>query len=191
MNDVLFRMNYDSVLLRCLEKYEAEKFLQELHDRPVGGHYDGDATAHKILRVGYYWPTLFKDSHSYVRKCQVCQTAARRQNKPSLPLQPVNIEKPFDQWGLDIIGEIISHSSKQHRYILTATDYFTKWVEAVPLKTANAEHIIEFIDQFIITRFGLPSALMFDNASYFFGNAMTEFALKRGFKLKYSANYYP
>eukprot|EP00253_Pinus_taeda_P006896 PITA_06896 len=111
--------------------------------------------------------------------------------KPSLPLQPVNIEQPFDQWGLDIIGEIVPHSSKQHKYILTATDYFTKWVEVVPLKMANAEHIIEFIDQFIITRFGLPSTLMFDNASYFSGNAMTEFALKRGFKLKYSASYYP
>jgi len=107
-----------------------------------------------------------------------------------LPLQPVTIEQPFDQWGLDIIGEIVPHSSKQHRYILTTTDYFTKWVEAVPLKTANAENIIEFIDQFIITKFGLPSALMFDNASYFSGNAMTEFALKRGFKLKYYANYY-
>ena len=64
-------------------------------------------------------------------------------------------------------------------------------VEAVPLKTANAEHIIDFIDQFIITRFGLPFALMFDNASYFSGNSMTEFALKIGFKLKYDANYYP
>eukprot|EP00253_Pinus_taeda_P005602 PITA_05602 len=156
VNDVLLRINYDYVLLKCLEKSDAEKVLQELHDGPA-----------------------------------VCQTAAGKQKKPSLPLQPVNIEQPFDQWGLDIIGEIIPHSSKQHRYILTATDYFTKWVEAVPLKTANAEHIIKFIDQFIITRFGLPSALMFDNASYFSGNAMTEFALKRGFKLKYSANYYP
>eukprot|EP00253_Pinus_taeda_P033037 PITA_33037 len=42
-----------------------------------------------------------------------------------------------------------------------------------------------------IITFGLHSALMFDNASYFSGNSMTEFALKRGFKLKYSANYYP
>lgn len=32
INDVLFRKNYDSVLLRCLEKSEAEKVLQELHD---------------------------------------------------------------------------------------------------------------------------------------------------------------
>jgi len=78
VNDVLFRMNYDFVLLRCLEKSEAEKVLQELHDGPVGGHYAGDTTAHKILKVGYYWPTLFKDAHSYVRKCQVCQTAAGR-----------------------------------------------------------------------------------------------------------------
>eukprot|EP00253_Pinus_taeda_P032841 PITA_32841 len=69
INDVLFKRNYDSVLLRCVEKTEAEKVLQELHDAPAGGHYAGDATAHKILRAGYYWPTLFKDSYSYVRKC--------------------------------------------------------------------------------------------------------------------------
>eukprot|EP00253_Pinus_taeda_P032759 PITA_32759 len=150
VNDALFRMNYDFVLLRCLENSEVEMVLQELHDGPAG-----------------------------------------RQKKPSFPWQPINIEQPFDQWGLDIIGEIVPHSSKQHRYILIATDYFTKWVEAVPLKTTNVEHIIDFIDQFIITRFGLSSALMFDNASYFSGNVMTKFALKRGFKLKYSVNYYP
>eukprot|EP00253_Pinus_taeda_P013331 PITA_13331 len=112
INDILFRMNYDSVLLRCLEKSEANKVLQELHDGPVGGHYTGDATAHKILRAGYYWPTLFKDSHNYVRKCQVYETTAGGQKKPSLPLQLVNIDQPFSQWGLDIIGEIAPHSSK-------------------------------------------------------------------------------
>ena len=59
------------------------------------------------------------------------------------------------------------------------------------MKTTNSEAIIEFIDQFIITRFGVPNALVFYNASYFSGNAMFDFAIKRGFKLKYSANYYP
>eukprot|EP00253_Pinus_taeda_P027329 PITA_27329 len=78
VNNVLFRINCDSILLRCLEESEAKKVLQELHDGPAGGRYVGDATAHKILRAGYYWPTLFKDSHNYVRKCQVCQTAAGR-----------------------------------------------------------------------------------------------------------------
>jgi len=191
IDDVLFRQNYDSVLLRCLEKPEAQKVLQELHDGPAGGHFGADTTAHKIIHAGYYWPTLFRDTHEYVRKCQSCQTSSGRQRKSAFPLQPVNIEQPFEQWGLDIIGEITPQSSKQHKYILTATDYFTKWVEAIPLKTTNSEGIIEFIDQFIITRFGVPNALVFYNASYFSGNAMFEFAIKRGFKLKYSANYYP
>eukprot|EP00253_Pinus_taeda_P030123 PITA_30123 len=152
IDDVLFRQNYDSVLLRCLEKPEAQKVLQELHDGPAGGHFGADTTAHKIIHVGYYWPTLFRDTHEYVRKCRSCQISSERQRKPTFPLQPVNIDQPFEQWGLDIIGEITPQSSKQHKYILTATNYFTKWVEAIPLKTTNSEGIIEFIDQFIITR---------------------------------------
>eukprot|EP00253_Pinus_taeda_P008303 PITA_08303 len=95
---------------------------------------------------------MFRDAHEYVRKCQNCQTSSGRQRKSTFPLQPINIEQPFEQWGLDIIGEITPNSSKQHKYILTTTNYFTKWVEAIPLKTTNSEAIIEFIDQFIITR---------------------------------------
>eukprot|EP00253_Pinus_taeda_P005486 PITA_05486 len=152
IDDVLFRQNYNSVLLRFLEKPESQKVLQELHDGPAGGHFGADTIAHKIIHAGYYWPTLFRDTHEYVRKCRSCQASSGRQRKPAFPLQPVNIDQPFEQWGLDIIGEITPQSSKQHKYILTATDYFTKWVEAIPLKTTNSEGIIEFIDQFIITR---------------------------------------
>lgn len=146
INNVLFRINYDYIFLKCLEKFKAEKVLQELHDGTVGGHFWGDTTAPKILYTGYYWPTLFKDTHNYVRKCKVFQIAARRQRNPALLLHPDNIEQPFEQWGLDIISEIIPHSFKKHKYILTATDYFTKWVEAIPIKVANSENIIEFID---------------------------------------------
>ena len=56
IDDVLFRKNYDSVLLRCLEKPEAQKVLQELHDGPAGGHFGADTTAHKIIHAGYYGP---------------------------------------------------------------------------------------------------------------------------------------
>lgn len=191
VNNVFLRRNYDSVLLRGLDKPETEKVLQELHDKPLGWHYSGDTAAHNILHVGYYWPTLFKDTHAYVRKWKICQNASWKENKPTLPLQPINIKQPFEKWGPDIISEILSHSSKQHIYILIATDYFTKWVEAIPLKVVNFEVVIDFIDQYIITRFDLPFPLMFDNASYFYGNSIIEFSLKRGFKVKYYTNYYP
>jgi len=53
------------------------------------------------------------------------------------PLQPIVIERPFQQWGLDMIGEINPISSQLHKYILTTVDYFTRWTEAIPLKKIN------------------------------------------------------
>ena len=79
INRILFRKNYDGVLLRCLEKEDAKKVIAELHDGLAGGHFFGDTIAHKILRAGYYWPTLFKDAHAHVRKCDICQRCGGRQ----------------------------------------------------------------------------------------------------------------
>ena len=106
----LFKKHYDGVMLRCLDHDEAQKILIEMHDRPAGGHFSGDTTAHNIMRAGYYWPTLFGDAHAYVRKCTQCQKFANREARPATPLLSVAMEEPFQQWGLDVIGEIIPHS---------------------------------------------------------------------------------
>jgi hypothetical protein len=114
--------------LRCLERSDVEKVLKDLHDGPAGGHFVGETTTHKILRVGYYWPTLFRDAHTYVRKCKIFQLSKGKEKKTSIPLHLVTISRPFEQWGIDVIGEINPHSSKKHRYILTTTYYFTSMV---------------------------------------------------------------
>ena len=106
IDGILFRKNYDGVLLRFLEKEDAKKVITELHDGPTGGHFSEDTTAHKILRARYYWPTLFKDVHAHVRKCDICQRCGERQAKAAGQLKPVMITEPFEQWGIDIIGEI-------------------------------------------------------------------------------------
>eukprot|EP00253_Pinus_taeda_P002868 PITA_02868 len=110
-----------------------------MHDGPAGFHYGGETTAHKILRARYDWPTVFRDLHAYARKCKVCQTAAGRERKPLVPLRPVMIYRPFQQLGLDVIGEITPNSSQQHKYILTTTDYFTRWTKAIPLQKVNED----------------------------------------------------
>eukprot|EP00253_Pinus_taeda_P020684 PITA_20684 len=78
-----------------------------MHDGRAGAHYGGETTAHKILRVGYYWPTVFRDLHAYARKCKVCQTTTGRERKPVVPLRSVMIYHPFQQWGLNVIDKSI------------------------------------------------------------------------------------
>jgi hypothetical protein len=53
-------------LLRCVNQEESNKLLKELHSRHCGGHFSACTTTHKILRDGYYWLTLFTDTHQYV-----------------------------------------------------------------------------------------------------------------------------
>jgi hypothetical protein len=98
--------------MHFLERDEVDKVLSKLHAREVGGNLGGDTIAHKVLRVGYYWPTLFKDAHALCRKCIICQNVVGRVHKATFPLQPVLVDSPFQQWGLDIIGPINPTSSQ-------------------------------------------------------------------------------
>ena len=179
------------MFLRCLEKDQTDDFLFQFHAGPAGGNFLGDMTAHKVMRVGYYWPTLFRDSHSFVRKCEPCQKCACKVKKPAYPLQPVAAQFPFQQWGLDFVRPINPVSSLQHKYILTSTDYFTRWVKEIPLRLCNTKQVIPFLENKIITRFGTADYLVFDNASYFQSIDLTIYALEKGIKLKFSTNYYP
>ncbi|KAH9327743.1 hypothetical protein KI387_007921, partial [Taxus chinensis] len=56
-----------------------------------------------------------------------------------LPLKPVVIEEPFQQWGLDFIRALNPSSSARHTHILATTDYFTKFVEAIPVKSTTSK----------------------------------------------------
>jgi hypothetical protein len=159
IDNLLFRQNYDKVLLRCLEKDDVEHKLTELNDGPIGSHFSGETTAHKVLRVGYCWPTLFKDAHAHARKCQICQVNAGRERRPTFPLQPVTIKNPFEQWGLDVVGEINLKLLKLHKYILIATNYFSKWTEVIPLKVINDNEVIQFLQRNIVTKFWFSTML--------------------------------
>jgi hypothetical protein len=59
------------------------------------------------------------------------------------------------------------------------------------LTHVNEKIVIQFIEQKLIIRFGVPSTLVFDNAAYFSSTLLTEFTLDKGIIIKYSTNYYP
>jgi hypothetical protein len=108
-----------------------------------------------------------------------------------MPLKPIIAHGPFQQWGLDFIGEISPTSSGKHRWILTATDYFTKWIEAIPTRNTIDKVIMEFLEGYIFSRFGCPKKLVTDNAKAFKSNFMLELCNIYNIKLVHSTPYYP
>jgi hypothetical protein len=76
---------------------------------------------------------------------------------------------------LEFIGQIHLSSSKGHRFMLVATDYFTKWTEVVPLRNMTQREVIEFITKHIIHRFGIPQILMTDQGTSFISHQVKDF----------------
>ena len=73
------------------------------------------------MRAGFYWPTIFFGTHKKVAACHKCLIFEGRRKLVPLPLKPIQVESPFQQWGLYFIEEINPHSSGHHKWILTAT----------------------------------------------------------------------
>ena len=91
---------------------------------------------------------------------------------------------------MDFIGQINPPSSKGHRFMLVATDYFTMWTEAVPLKNMTHREVIEFITEHIIHRFGIPQTLTTDQGSSFISKEVRAFIESYKIKLLNSSPYY-
>ncbi|CAL2258216.1 unnamed protein product [Prunus armeniaca] len=105
-------------------------------------------------------------------------------------MNPVVKPWPFRGWAMDLIGKIYPASSKQHCFIIVAIDYFTKWVEAKPVKSTTSQEIITFIEEQIIQRFGIPESITTNRGSSFIYGKMLDMVEAFKFKLLQSTPYY-
>jgi DNA-directed RNA polymerase beta subunit len=105
-------------------------------------------------------------------------------------LHPIIKPWSFRCWALDFVGQIHPSSSKGHQFVVVAMDYFTKWMEAVPLKNMTHREVIHFISEYIIHKFGIPQTLTTDQGSSFMSHQVCEFAESLKIKLLSSSPYY-
>lgn len=100
--------------------------------------------------MGYYWPTMESESFTFIKKCAKCQIHGNPIHAPAQELQPFTPTWPFSQWRLDLVGKIHPSSSNGNKFIIIAIEYFTKWIEAIPLTTVTGKQISSFILNYII-----------------------------------------
>ncbi|XP_074346702.1 uncharacterized protein LOC141685507 [Apium graveolens] len=69
---VLYKRGFNQPLLRCVDREEGNYILREVHEGICGNHSGGGSLAFKVLRQGYYWPTMREDAFNFVRACDHC-----------------------------------------------------------------------------------------------------------------------
>eukprot|EP00253_Pinus_taeda_P026991 PITA_26991 len=179
----------DMHIRRCVREDEIFDILKSCHDGPCGGHFPDRRTGHKVLQTGYYWPTIFKDAKKFVQACDSCQRAGRTSHSDEMPLKLQLVIEPFERWALDFVGPI-NPSSNQKTYILVATEYVTKWVEAEALPRATGDSVIQFMFHLFV-RYGLPREIITDGGPQFAGNRIAATLNNYHVQHKITTPYYP
>ncbi|XP_074271141.1 uncharacterized protein LOC141595069 [Silene latifolia] len=98
IDNIVFRKSLAGPCLRCLNKKEAETVLHDVHGGECGNHAGGRSLSNKILRQGYFWPTMRTDVVDHAKRCESCQKAAPAIHQPAEPMHPIISPWSFMMW---------------------------------------------------------------------------------------------
>ncbi|GAA5974657.1 hypothetical protein JCM11641_007043 [Rhodosporidiobolus odoratus] len=201
VDDLVFRSDGDNPLLYlpagAVSTIEGapsfvEFALRTAHD--ALGHF-GAVKTRAIVRRAFWWPTMHKDAHDYVKSCEVCSRSKSSTAKLFGLLHALDVpSKPWAVAGLDFIvglppvnfrGEVVDS-------ILSVTDFQTKMVVLIPLpSTASAEVVADRYYESVFRRFGLQQSLVSDRDPKFTSRFWRALHEQLGTDLCFSSSAHP
>lgn len=103
-----------------------------------------------------------QDAEAYAKKCDKCQRYAHIPHMPAETFNSVTCPRPFAYWGMDIVRPLPTAAS-QKKFLLIATDYFSKWVEVEAYANIKDKDVTKFVWKNIVCQFGILQTIVTDN----------------------------
>ncbi|MCO5548067.1 hypothetical protein L7F22_001524 [Adiantum nelumboides] len=107
---------------------------------------------------------------------------------PLTTIQPLEV---FMKWGLDFMGPFKKVTPRKKKYIVMATWYVSKWVEAKALPNSTAKSIAWFLYEHIICRYECPIEIVSDQGTRFINDTIEILIEIFSIKHRKSTPYYP
>jgi ribonuclease HI len=186
----LYKKGLSQPMLKCVTETEGIQILREVHSGTCGSHSRPRALDAKVIRQGFYWPTIICAANRVMRSCEACQKFSPRSGNPSQFTKLIAHTWPLQRWGLDIVGPLPTAQGNL-KFTFVTFEYFTKWIEARAVSTITLKTAQKFFWQNIVCRFGVPSELIVDNGKQFDSQDFRDFCFSIGTKLAFASVYHP
>ncbi|XP_055348517.1 uncharacterized protein LOC129595506 [Paramacrobiotus metropolitanus] len=157
--------------------------IHALHDEKAAGHLGFEKTL-TAIRLRYYWDRMSTDVKNYITACQGCQFRKTPRKCPPGKLQEIKVGHPFFRVYADLKGPLLPTKKRGYKYIAVFIDQLTKYVIAVPMKTATAKEFAKVFVKHVILVHGAPHILHTDRGRHFTAEVLTK--VTNVFKIKHT-----
>ena len=151
--------------------------------------HPGARTTKRIVSSKFVWHGLAKQVVDWARTCISCQRAKvhKHTKAPLSKFEPTT--RRFDHVHIDIVGPL--PESLGQSYLLTATDRFTRWLEAIPIPNMETSTVARAYLQNWVARFGIPQHMTSDRGRQFISELWSAMSNLLGTELHHTTAYHP
>jgi hypothetical protein len=102
----LYKSGVTESWLRCITSEKGVELLKKIHSRFCGAHISTRGLVGKVIKQGFYWPSINIEAKKLVRECEACQKTANQQNLPSMAVHLIPPSWPLQRRGMDLVGPL-------------------------------------------------------------------------------------
>ena len=130
------------------------------------GHF-GRKRTRNLLCNNYWWVGMSLDVDKVIDTCKICSRINISFNATHPTMMSIPIHGMFYRWGCDLCT--LPTSDAGYSYILVCIEYFSKWVELIPLKSKEASETAAAFMSHVLGRYGAPAEVLTDQGTEFQG----------------------
>lgn len=150
----------------------------------------GEAKTRATLAQRFWWPTLYRDVHSFVQECATCARAKTSTQKKYGELMPIIPRRRWDMLTMDIISGLVR--DREYDGIFVVVDKYSKYIVAKPISlTEGTARIIGHLEREVIAPFGAPRVIICDQDTRFTSREFMAWAARKNIEVRYSTKYHP
>ena len=175
-----------------LPKDLRDMVFQAFHTHMFAGHFGAEKTTMKILE-NYWWPTITADILDRVQRCITCAMAKRpnQYKKRHAPFSSLRVpDAPNQRVHIDLFGPLKTSESGK-KYVLSASDAFSKRVTLVGLPDKSAEVVAKAFFENYICKYSCPKVVVSDRGQEFCAKLSEQFFKLMGIEHAKTASYHP
>jgi hypothetical protein len=147
----------DRPLRRVIDDLEEQQhIIKALHDEC--GHKGKENTWRQVWNR-YSWPKMYESVQHYVKTCYQCQIhSSKRWEEELYPTW--GPEVPWGWITIDVVYMPNGRNGK--KYLVVARDLLTGYVEAKALSTNDSATVVKFLEEYVLSRWGVPYLMSVD-----------------------------